>query len=193
MRLFVAVGLEKEVRDAAAQLIEQLDRALHGHRSSGRKGLVKWVEPDNLHLTLRFIGEVDEATSDVVRETLKKPLSEPPFTSSFEGLGVFPPNGPPRVIWVAATEGADALGRMHREVEERLTALGLAREDRPFRAHLTLGRFREPAGAETRRLLQGHEAVLGRCRVVEATLYSSRLSPAGPSYTPIVALPLGSE
>jgi 2'-5' RNA ligase len=191
MRLFVAVDLPDEARQAIA--VRQ--KLWAGPLSKSRDGL-KLVEPSRMHLTLLFIGEAREGSVLAIVESMNAPASMAPFDVTFGGVGVFPPRGAPRVLWIGITDGAAHLERLQREVAERVRAAGIAFDDRPFHPHLTLGRWR---GAERRRSsavrrstperLRPELAVLDRAdriacvRVTRATLYQSRLSSSGPAYT----------
>lgn len=191
MRLFVAVDLPDEARQAIA--VRQ--KLWTGPLSKSRDGL-KLVEPSRMHLTLLFIGEAREGAVPAIVESMSAPASMAPFDVTFGGVGVFPPRGAPRVLWIGITDGAAHLERLQREVAERVRAAGIAFDDRPFHPHLTLGRWR---GAERRRSsavrrstperLRRELAVLDRAdriacvRVTRATLYQSRLSSSGPAYT----------
>jgi 2'-5' RNA ligase len=191
MRLFVAVDLPDEARQAIA--VRQ--KLWAGPLSKSRDGL-KLVEPSRMHLTLLFIGEAREGSVLAIVESMNAPASMAPFDVTFGGVGVFPPRGAPRVLWIGITDGAAHLERLQREVAERVRAAGIAFDDRPFHPHLTLGRWR---GAErgrssavrrsTPERLRRELAVLDRAdriacvRVTRATLYQSRLSSSGPAYT----------
>ncbi len=189
MRLFLAVDLDEPTRRAVARLA----RGLADRLAASFKRGARWVEPDNLHLTVRFIGEVSDEQAARVREVVQSRLATPAFELTLGGLGVFPPGGAARVLWVGVVEGASELAALHDELEARLRALGEPPEDRPFTAHLTLARFkdldRRQSDALRAAIREGPGAV-GSCRVDAVTLYQSRLSPAGPTYTPLVRTPL---
>ena len=191
MRLFVAVDLPDEARQAIA--VRQ--KLWTGPLSKSRDGL-RLVEPSRMHLTLLFIGEAREDSVPAIVESMSAPASMAPFDVTFGGIGVFPPRGAPRVLWIGITDGAAHLERLQREVAERVRATDIAFDDRPFRPHLTLGRWR---GAERRRpsavprstpeRLRRELAALDRSdriacvRVMRATLYQSLPSSSGPAYT----------
>jgi 2'-5' RNA ligase len=180
MRVFVAVELDEALRAKAARTADRLAEAL----GPGARRAVTWVAETNLHLTLRFLGEVDERVARQVQERIARPFSTPAFPLALGGLGAFPPAGPPRVLWLGVTEGGPGLLRLHEEIEARLDGLGFEREDRPFRAHLTIGRVKAPLGPSARRAIASVPAVdLGRCTIGRVTLFESRLTPRGPVYT----------
>ena len=181
-RLFVAVDLDESTRLAVAGIAGELAERLRRCRGVGRIG---WVRAAQLHLTLRFLGDVDEARVPAIREAVSAPLAHPGFDLWFEGLGIFPPAGRARVVWLGVKEGRAGLAEMYREIDLRLRAAGVAPDPRPFQAHLTLGRFRDAAIRPDLAAIGSGTVPLGPCRVDRATLYESRLSSAGPAYTAI--------
>jgi RNA 2',3'-cyclic 3'-phosphodiesterase len=187
VRLFTAVELGESVRAEAGALSAELRERAGRTAPSAR---VTWVPDDRMHLTLRFIGEVDDARAEGILRALREPLPVAPFAISFGDLGAFPPKGAPRVIWIGVTDGRDAAVRTESAISDRLHALGVPREDRPYRPHLTLARVREAAGLRASTLFAGLEVRLGQARVDAITLFQSRLSPKGPSYTVLERTPL---
>lgn len=156
---------------------------------------VKWVRPDQLHFTLKFLGEIPSPRVAAAREALRSACAgTPPFDLVLAGLGAFPPGGPPRVVWAGCGEGHEALEGLAAQVEAAMTGAGFPAEARPFAAHLTLGRVRDPRAARGLRdhLARRAATPFGRLRVGEVVLFRSRLSPAGPSYEPLesVSLPV---
>jgi len=190
MRLFVAVDLPDEARQAIA--VRQ--KLWAGPLSKSKDGL-KLVEPARMHLTLLFIGEAPEANVPAIVESMNAPAGLAPFDVTFGGVGVFPPRGAPRVLWIGITDGVAHLERLQHEIAARVRAVGIEFDDRPFHPHLTLGRWR---GADRKRpsavrrstpeRLRREVAALDRSnriacvRVTRATLYQSRLSSSGPAY-----------
>ncbi len=180
MRLFVAVELSEAVREGAARVARELAEAF----GPGAKRAVSWVTPANMHLTVRFLGETDpRAAEDLVRR-MAASFETPAFRLALGGLGAFPRSGPPRVIWLGLTEGAESLLRVHDEIEGRLEGLDVEPEDRAFRAHLTLGRVKAPPGPAARQAIASIRTDgIGSCDIQEVTLFESRLSPRGAIYT----------
>ncbi len=135
-RVFVAVRLPAAAATVVAKTQDSLRQRVHD---------VKWVESENLHLTLRFFGELGEddlrGATEVVQAVTK---SVTPFTIELEGVGCFPPEGRPRVIWVGTRTGGAQLVQLAGQLDEAFGAAGLGRERRPFRPHLTIGRPRGP-------------------------------------------------
>jgi 2'-5' RNA ligase len=180
LRLFLAVELDEPLRRLAGRVAADLSRALGADGQTG----VTWVRPENMHLTVRFLGETPETRVPGLLEALAPPLVTPSFELRFAGVGTFPPRGPARVIWLGIASGHDRLTGVHHEIEDRLAALGTEREDRPFRAHLTLGRVRGRLGPRAGSIISGTVAGDLPVSVVrEVTLFESRLSPRGPVYT----------
>jgi 2'-5' RNA ligase len=153
-------------------------------------GSLKLVKPEQMHLTLLFLGEVQEPRVQPVIEAMNTAVHLPVFDIAFGGAGVFPPRGAPRVLWMGVTEGAAPLTGLQKEIAERIRALGVVFDDRPFHPHLTVGRWRAARGdraARGRLRREGgalrESGVVAGVRVTRATLYQSRLSSSGPAYT----------
>jgi 2'-5' RNA ligase len=145
---------------------------------------VRWLPPDHLHLTIRFIGEVDADRVAAIRETLSGAVVAP-FVCRLQGVGRFPAKGRPRVIWVGvqAETGLMALAEM---VEQRLRAIGILPEERPFFPHITLARLKEISPASVTGYLAGHDQFHSEPFTVHAYhLYSSLLTPKGAIHTRI--------
>lgn len=172
------------LRDALGHLQADL-------RAAG--GPVSWVKPENIHLTLKFLGEVPPAREGPVREAMAEAAAGvPPFTLRAGGCGAFPGERNPRVLWVGLRAGGPEAAALAARVEAACAARGFPPESRPFRGHLTLGRVRGSRGLEeTMRRLRAHaEDTLGETSVNRLVLYESRLHPAGSIYTVRHELPL---
>ena len=190
MRLFLALEIDDAARaaigDAAVRIARRLSKL-------GAGGAVKWVGRENLHVTLRFLGEVADTNVPPLIAALESPLAIGAFEMVLGGGGCFPPGGPPRVIWVAVTHGAAEARRTYAELERRLSAFDVEREARPYTPHLTLGRVREiprSAGASLRAWASELPSPIAHVRVAAATLFRSRLSPNGASYERLLQVPL---
>lgn len=165
MRLFVAVDIPETVRVAIGSLISRL-------KCPGPK----WVDPKNLHLTLKFVGE----TSDLEGVTrLLSDIDGTGFEIGLKGLGSFP-----RVLWVGVAAPPE-MARLARRIDEALTPMGIPPEQRPFSPHLTLARVKEGRIPKF-----DQQPDFGTFPVREFVLYQSRLSPAGPTYIPLHRFPL---
>lgn len=185
MRLFIAVDINAQVR----KRIEQIQRGLQ--RETGlMKGPVKWVGPDLIHLTLKFLGEVpDQAVGEVCRLAEETARSHSAFEMKVQGLGTF--GRPARVLW-AGIEDCPVLRALQEDLEGRLETAGWPREDRAFSAHLTLCRMKDPkAGARLAEALQGQTSLtLGSVWVDRVIVYESQLQAGGPVYTVVAAYDL---
>ncbi len=155
---------------------------------------VKWVEPSRIHLTLKFFGNIDEGACDEIMDAVAKASSGvKPFTLVVKGLGAFPNTRNPRVIWLGIEDGGGALKPLKRAIDERLGEIGYPREEREFKAHLTLGRARSGKGrTELLDRMEGlYHTVLGEFLVERLVLFKSDLKPTGPMYTELRAVKLG--
>jgi RNA 2',3'-cyclic 3'-phosphodiesterase len=187
MRLFVAVELSDDAvriaADTAAKLRRELEPRLHA----------KWVTPENMHLTVRFIGHVDDDRVPAILQALTPPLDVPPFDVELGACGIFPPSGSPRVIWIGLALGLLSLTAMHAHFDHRLRPLGFEAETRPFSAHLTLARVKDaPRGAAgvVRDAVRTIAPSGARSHITRATIFQSHLSSRGPRYEPVGYVPL---
>jgi 2'-5' RNA ligase len=187
-RLFVAAWPDASTRRELAGILERLREP---------EADVKWVPPENLHLTLRFLGDVDAASVPGLEACLAEVIAPAaPFAMRYEKLGTFPPRGAARVIWAGLAEGARELAALAVRVEKALLAGGFlsSAEKRPFRAHLTLGRPRTARGsAPLRDLLEKLSFRSGTHLLEEVTLVESRLTPRGAVYNNVAVFPLRGE
>lgn len=185
MRLFIAVDVTEEVRTAVAGQAARLREANCD---------VGWVKPENFHLTLKFLGETPDGRLDDIKASLDLiAASRAAFELELCSMGCFPERGAPRVVWVGAGAGRDALAVVVRDVEGGMENLGFPREQRDFAAHLTIGRVRSPRGVERLRHRVEEEADtgFGRCVVDEIRLYKSTLASSGSVYDLMHAAKLG--
>ena len=127
VRLFVAVEIGEALSQQVAKLSGQLQRRAADAAPSAK---VTWIPADRMHLTVRFIGEVDDRKASLVRNALEAPLAAGPFSLTLCGVGAFPKGSTPRVVWVPVTEGRDELLAIEREVTSRMTPLGVPEESR---------------------------------------------------------------
>lgn len=177
MRLFFAVKLSDDIQ-------ARLYKEQTGLRATGAD--VKWVEPHNIHVTLKFLGEVDEkSVPDLEAAAGRVAQSAQPFNISISGIGCFPTPRSPRVIWAGITQGAQQMAALAGQIEEALEPLGFQRENRPFKAHATLGRVRSPRGKEALAdgLTRAAQVHGGDMLVDHFSLVRSDLRPSGPVYT----------
>jgi 2'-5' RNA ligase len=151
---------------------------------------LRLVHSDHLHLTLAFIGEVSGERGRVIADVIKPAIDRDPFEIVFDGIGVFPPEGAPRILWLGVTAGLEAAVALQREVADRLEAVGVKREDRPYSPHLTLARWRDGKRSDARWVLDERIGMVARVPVRDIALYESQLSPSGPRYTVLLRAPL---
>jgi len=187
MRLFLAVELDRAVIDEAQRAIEVLDERL-------RKTIrASWIPPKNMHLTVRFIGHVPDEHVKPVVEAVGSPLELGAFDVALGQCGVFPPHGPPRVLWIGLDQGLLELRRLHEAFNDRLAPLGFEPEKRPFSAHLTLARMKDaPRGSAVvvRDAVSRVRVAPLRSRISDVVLFQSRLSPKVALYEPLLRVPL---
>ncbi len=178
-RAFVAVELGAGTTSYLERLIKQL---------KGQVADVRWSRPEQLHLTLKFVGEVDNRELPQLCDRVRAACFElPPFSLELKGLGAFPQNKPPRVLWVGVEEGTDELRALAERLDEQLAGLGIPRETRQFTPHLTLGRVGRNADVEQLRTAIEKLAnqVTLRCEVDEVVLMASIKQQAETVYEPI--------
>lgn len=178
VRTFIALDPGRAIRDRIKALQESLAR-------TGAD--VKWVEADNLHLTLLFLGEVDNRDLVPVCQAVAEVAQQcQPFDLAFAGAGCFPNLRRPRTLWIGVSQGAAEVCALHDALEVPLLALGCyRREERQFKPHLTLGRIRsdKPMDDLAAALVKKQAYHAGETRVREVLVMSSDLSPKGPVYT----------
>lgn len=181
MRTFIAIELPKEIKDFLRHLQEQLKRS---------QADVKWVEPQNIHLTLKFLGEVDDRKLDEVKQILEDTTRDKnPFSIRLSSLGAFPKIDSPRVIWIGIDKGNSQTQEIAKELEEKIAKVGIPKEDRPFSSHITIGRTRSTLNRQ--KLVENLKTSAGQSVdtggelefiVTKITLFQSTLTPKGPIY-----------
>ncbi len=175
-RLFVAIDLPEEVRTAVAAIGSRLEGA-------------RRVPADQLHITLRFIGEADEKLLAAIKTSLDQ-VSTPPFQLALRGVGHFPPGRHPRVLWVGIEE-SDPLLKLQQEVELALIEAGLQPDERRFSPHITFARLKDTPPAAVLALEERHRTFASSPFRVEAFfLYSSILTREGAVHTKEATYPL---
>jgi 2'-5' RNA ligase len=154
---------------------------------------IKWVRPENLHLTLKFLGEVEEANIPELLEKLREVTATcPPLMMKAHGTGAFPSSKRPRVIW-AGLEAQENLMSLQSDIESALVPLGFTKEEKQFNAHLTIGRVKSQRGLGKfmNKLDTYGDNTFGEFTTNEVVLYKSDLKPTGAEYTAIEVFPLG--
>jgi 2'-5' RNA ligase len=184
VRTFVAVNLGPDIKAALAGVQDRL---------KATRADVGWVRPDNLHLTLKFLGPVEEGRLGLIGDAIAAAVTGcSAIHLAFEGLGAFPRPREARVVWIGLSRGAEALAALQARIETALEPLGFTRDARPFAAHLTLGRVRGPAHREQlARALTGAPAeALGEMVLDRIELMKSDLSLSGARYSILQTFPL---
>lgn len=185
IRTFIAAEIPADVRGVLAR---------HMTNFRAAAPLVKWSDPDNLHLTLRFLGDVKENDLEELFDAVADAVVDvPAFPLEIRGVGSFPNWRHPRVVWAGCGEGAKEAVELASVVEEACVSLGYERERRPFRPHLTLGRVKQPAdGFGLADMVEGlEEESFGYIDVDSVVVFMSSLRRYGPVYSPMARLPLG--
>lgn len=185
IRAFLAIDLPCGLRPLMERVMAELKKC---------DAEVRWVPVGNVHLTLKFFGEVSEVqVEEITRAALPIARSQPPFRLQLAGAGAFPSPKSPRVVWVGVTGDMGPLMALQRQLEAAFEGLGFPREDRPFAPHLTVGRVKSSRGRDGLvRCLAGLPPFESEpFEVREIVLYRSKLSPQGATYLPLRVIPLG--
>lgn len=184
LRTFIAVELPGTIREELAGLQERL-------RSPDLSA--KWVSPDNIHLTLKFLGSVESERIRAITGALKGSLEdEKSFSFTLNGVGAFPSPSRPRVVWVGIKEGKEEVRRIAVKIEHALELMGFPKEKRGFSSHVTLLRIkREGKPGELRARIEGTDYRSDPIRVSSIAMMKSDLTPQGPIYTRLNEVKLG--
>ncbi|MDD2927886.1 MAG: RNA 2',3'-cyclic phosphodiesterase [Candidatus Omnitrophica bacterium] len=179
MRTFIAVELPQEVKNKLAGLQELL-------KQSGAD--VKWIKPENIHLTLKFLGEIDEDKSaQVIRAIEDTARKSKQFRINLGSLGAFPKIELPRALWAGVDKGNKEITELAKELEEKIEKLGIPREERRFSSHITIGRVKSPLHKDKlAKVLKELEDYFSGKNIeftaAKITLFKSTLGPGGPVY-----------
>jgi 2'-5' RNA ligase len=184
IRAFVAVLIDDDLRNNISRVQNEVRKLAPD---------VKWVAPENLHVTLKFLGNVtEEALPKVFAAVEKAAQSIPAFDLSVTGLGAFPSPQRARVVWVGIEKGRDELIELAEAVESELVSAGFEREEKAFKAHITIGRAR--MDRPLKGLAEGFARIdasnLGSMRVSDIAVMQSDLKPGGPVYSAMKIVPL---
>lgn len=197
MRLFVALDIEQQIRERIASFVSEM---------RGLAPAVRWVQPESLHITLKFIGERPDGEVKAIEDVLRT-IAARSFQVSFRGAGFFPNEKSARVFWIGIQPDAP-IGKLAAHIERSLVPLGIEPEKRAFSPHLTLARAGSGSGAPGRqkgdrpnRSFSALQAKLGAMpapdfgtmNAAEFFLYRSQLSSRGAQYTKIVRFPLSAQ
>jgi RNA 2',3'-cyclic 3'-phosphodiesterase len=185
VRLFIAIEIPQTIRSNFASLLKEF-RVIAPH--------LKWVRAENLHVTLKFLGETESAKLGALQNVLSAIRSPEPVNLEFRGLGFFPNEKRPRVFW-AGLEASANLKQLAAGIDQAAHRLGFPLEERPFTPHLTLARFRLPGIPP--KLLQAirekSAQAFGSLRTAEVHLIESKLKPAGAEYTTLQSFRFATE
>lgn len=198
MRAFLAIELPPEIKTFLSKLQNKLKAAtedVHPHTNWKNNiryqpiGVgVKWVEPENIHLTLKFLGEINEEQLSRITQIMESVSQEnSPYTIEISSLGAFPKIEAPRVLWVGAEKGSKETKGIAKALEEKIQKLGIPKEERAFSSHITIGRTRSAINRlkliEELKKLEGYFSGKEQAFTVEKiTLFKSTLSSRGPTY-----------
>lgn len=180
MRCFIAIDIDEGIKSALSDLQRQLQSGV-----DVKKGDVKWVNPQNIHLTLKFLGEIkDEKVVEICNIVKAVAGRYKSFELDIESVGHFGDKSP-KVLWVGTGKGGDNLLELQEDVEKSLALAGWPQETRAFAGHLTLCRIRRPvAGIKLARMSEDfRDFKLGTMQVDSVSIYQSELKPRGPVYT----------
>ena len=180
--MFIALPLPATAVAELRSLVHLLKRVAPG---------VRWVRPEQLHVTLRFLGDVEDEECQALVKSLQSIIELSPFTFNLAGLGAFPDRKRPRVVWTGVDTGRDPVVTLAARVEHAVVAAGLPAEDRPFSPHLTLGRVREPGNFAALWRTAEEAPFTGQpVNAVDVRLIWSTLTPTGPVYRDVESFPL---
>lgn len=179
MRTFIALELSKEVREELSRIEEEL-------KKTGAD--IKWVTPENIHLTIKFLGNVEETKIAGIKKVLDNISSgEKPFQITLSpALGVFPNLNYPRVLWAGIDKGSSEAEKIAGLLEHKLEKINFLGEKRPFSAHLTVGRVKSGRNKEgLKEKISSIRVQPKSCAINNITLFQSSLTPKGARYTPL--------
>jgi len=185
IRSFLAIEIPRTI----LKKIEEVQDDLKSSRAD-----VRWVNPEKIHLTLKFFGNIDESRIDPIVKSIERPTQTiSPFSLKVRGVGAFPHLKNPRVIWMGLVDGKEVLVSFQKQLEKELEKIGFEPEERAFHPHLTLGRMKSSKGREelAGRMERHKEEEFGNFQVERVVLFKSDLKPTGPIYTPLRELRLG--
>jgi len=185
VRLFIAIAISSEIRATISALLSEM-------RACAPKA--KWVRPDNLHVTLKFLGETAEPQVAAIQGALSSLRSAELITAVFRGLGFFPSETRPSVLWAGAQLSSNAQ-TLASSIDQAMHTLGFPLEQRPFTPHLTLARFPSASlSPQLQEQCQKHRASnFGSCTARQFHLMESRRKPSGAEYTILQSFDLTSE
>ena len=184
LRVFVAFELDTPCRRALAAVESALKARIESGAGAGCR--LTWVEPSNLHVTIRFLGATPETRLAGLCAAIGRPFTSPSFEVRLDALGVFPGGGPAHTLWAGTSADTPDAAQVCRELDTRLVEWGLAPEERPFRLHVTLARIRRAGCAlDLEVIRQFRMDPIVAFQVDRLTLFESRPQGHGPVYVPL--------
>lgn len=188
LRLFIAITVPPEVREEIARAQGKLKR-------NTPPGVVRWTQPDQFHITLKFLGDVPAVQVAALEKSVAPVCTAPPALAlSARGIGFFPNAHKPRVIWAGASDAAGQLSELHRRIDEALRWLTPVERPEKFTGHITLGRFKPGHHAAIPKLVElaasFHDRHFGEWRAGEVEIVRSELNSTGATHTVVAAFPL---
>jgi 2'-5' RNA ligase len=190
MRLFLGIELPDRVKRAVVSVADDLRARIS---SAAPRAVLRWVDANNLHITIWFLGEVKDDRADPLAAALREPLRTSSFHLNVGSAEAFPPSGMPRAIWLGLMKGTEPLQAIHRELGERLVPVGFEAERRAYSPHLTVARvkvLRPQEGRAVRAILASAPSEIAKTSVSAVTLFRSRLSSKGSQYESMLRVPL---
>jgi 2'-5' RNA ligase len=185
IRAFLAIEPPENILQAMSRLQEKLKREIGGR--------ISWTKPQGQHLTLKFFGDIStEDVKNICTAVQNRVASEPSLNLKIEKIGVFPDARKPRVIWCGVTGNEEKLSIIQKQLDNDFAGIGFPMEDRPFRAHLTLGRIKDSHGLTgiSEALTKYSTFAAGEFNCTELILFQSRLTPQGAIYTKLAEFAL---
>ena len=180
IRCFLAIELDSGIHSVIASLVDSMAPMAPG---------VKWVVPENLHLTLKFFADIDETSTWEIFKAVRSSIGDlPPFQIRLEGVGAFPADDRPRTVWLGVTEGQEQMCDVHARIDQKLADIGYPFESRRFVPHLTIGRARDKASQHglVTAIREHREFEVGTSEVERIILFRSELGKGkngGPVYS----------
>jgi len=177
IRSFIAIEISESVRKKIADLQEELKK---------HKERISWTKPDNIHLTLKFLGDIEESKTKSIGESLTIATKElQPFNFFVKELGVFPNFRRPRVLWVGINNPGNELNNIHSKIEQQLNQLGFQKEKKRFNPHLTIGRVKSQVSDQFIERFKTVKFDGNEVKVAEIIFMKSQIHPKGAIYTPL--------
>ena len=184
IRSFIAIEIPQQLQTRIGELQKELKRS---------EADVRWVRPENIHLTLKFLGTVSRESPEKIAEAIAPLVAAwKPFDLRIQGLGCFPSTRNPRVLWVGIERGKEEVCSLQKAIENKSAEAAIPEEIRPFQPHLTLGRVHSPKGKYglTQAVEKLKDAEVGSFQASELFLFKSDLRPSGAVYTKLKTFPM---